>query len=424
MAALHEEADALIRAMYQGRVGWSARERARELKLRAVFAAVRSDAGAAAALQRLIYGLDGASRLVAIEPVLRSLGPRAGNTGLDALLHFARRHAQWLRAPEEWVPASDDAREQAGSLARHLFAQYPLPEFLDAAWLSAGSALAEAQREWFVHLGSGGKLETIRFPLPMTHRAAHYFLLAPAEFTIVAALRWGQICALGGGEALGRAVAETFLAEPQSDEPFWLTVIQFLVNHPRLPVAQIGPVLDYVRFRKFGYTGSDAPEPEFSMKGRTVDALLKRMDEWHAALARLGKGGRQTWGPCGIAPLERTEKDPLSSDTCTWRLMEITDTLALAEEGRAMRHCVRSYQTACIKGESSIWSLRVTFAGRPTVRRLLTIEVNMHRRAIVQVRGNCNQPLSAMRSRQRMRLARQVLRDWARQQHLGIACSL
>src|SRR5690242_12966039 len=107
--------------MYLGRVGWSARDRARELKLRAVFAAVRSDAGASAALHRLIYGLDGTSRLVAIEPVLRSLGPQAGNTGLDALLHFAVRHERWLRAPEEWVPETGDPREQVGALARHLF---------------------------------------------------------------------------------------------------------------------------------------------------------------------------------------------------------------------------------------------------------------------------------------------------------------
>ena len=160
------------------------------------------------------------------------------------------------------------------------------------------------------------------------------------------------------------------------------------------------------------------------MKGRTVEALLKRMEEWHEALARLDRKGRHTWNPSGIPPLERIEKDPLSSGTCHWRVVEITDCMALAEEGRAMRHCVRSYQSACLKGETSIWSLRHAFSDNPTVRRLLTIEVNNHRRAIVQVRGTCNQPLSAMRGHRRMMLAREVLRDWARQRNLGIACSL
>jgi hypothetical protein len=421
---LHEEADALIRAMYLGRVGWGARERARELKLRAVFAAVREDAGASAALHRLIYGLQERTALVAIEPVLGSLGPQAGNTGLDALLHCARAYERWQQQPEEWAPESEDRREQLGSLARHLFCRYPAPVFLDAAWLSGSSPLGEAERDWFVHLGQGGKLEAISFPLPMSHRAAHHFLLAPDAFSIVAALRYGQIQALGGSTGIAHAVAESFLAEQQCDEPFWLSVVHFLINHPELPGAQIGPVLDYLRFRKFGTGGSDAPEPEFSMKGRTVEALLKRMDEWHAALARLGKGGRQKWEPSGIAPLERTEKDPLSSATCTWRVLEITDSMALAEEGRAMRHCVRSYQTACLKGETAIWSLRIAFSGSSTVRRLLTLEVNLHRRAIVQARGNCNQLPSAMGNRQRMRLARTLLRAWANREHLGIACSL
>jgi hypothetical protein len=423
-APLHREADELIRAMYLDQIGWAARERARELKLRAVFATVRGDAGVSAALHRLIHGLEGRGTLVAIEPVLQSLGPQAGNTGLDALLHFARFHESWLRAPEEWTPDGSDARGQAGSLARHLFARYPLPGCLDAGWLSGFNQTAEAYREWFVHLGHGGKLEAIRFPLPMTHRAAHYFLLAPEEFTLVAAMRYGQIRALEGSEALARAVAETFLSELQLDEPFWLSVIHFFVNHPELPLSQVGPVVDYARFRKFGSGGDDAPEAQFTMKGRTVDALLKRMEEWHEALARLGKKSRQSWSPSGIAPLERVEKDPLSAGTCQWRIVEIIDGLSLAEEGRAMRHCVRSYQDACFKGATSIWSLRVTLSGSPTVRRLLTIEVNNQRRSIVQVRGNCNQPLAAMRGHRRMMVAREVLRDWARKGHLGIACKL
>ena len=103
---------------------------------------------------------------------------------------------------------------------------------------------------------------------------------------------------------------------------------------------------------------------------------------------------------------------------------EITDSLALVEEGRVMRHCVRSYQDACVKGETSIWSLRVTLSDNPTLRRLLTIEVNNRRQSIVQVRGKCNQSVSGLRGHQRVRLARTVLRDWARQEHLGIACSL
>jgi len=420
---LHAEADRMIRAIYTGQMGWAARERAEQLKLGAAFAMVREAGDATAALHQLVYGLKDRTRLIAIEPLIPSLGPQPGNTGLDALLHFARYSERWLRAPEDWVPWTDDARGQVGLLARHLFARYPLPAFLDAAWALGFDGNAEAYRDWYVHLGSGGKLEAISFPMPMTHRAAHFFLQAPTRITIPAAMRWGQIRALGGSKALAQAVAETFLAELQSDEVFWLSVIHFLVNHPELPPSQVGSVVDFVHSRKFGSCG-DAPEPSFMMKGRTLDALLRRMEEWHETLARLGKKAQQAWSPSGIAPLETVERDRLSAATCNWRIVEITESVALAEEGQTMRNCVSSYQDACVKGQTSIWSLRLTLSDDRTLRRLLTIEVNNHRRAVVQVRGKCNRPLGAMRGNRRMMYARDVLREWARSQHLGIACSL
>src|SRR2546423_14650653 len=81
---LHAEADRLIRGMYLGQVGWAARERARELKLHAVFATVRGDPGASAALHRLLYGLAGGGHLVALPPGLGGPGPPPGETGRGA----------------------------------------------------------------------------------------------------------------------------------------------------------------------------------------------------------------------------------------------------------------------------------------------------------------------------------------------------
>jgi hypothetical protein len=56
--------------------------------------------------------------------------------------------------------------------------------------------------------------------------------------------------------------------------------------------------------------------------------------------------------------------------------------------------------------------------------RLLTIEVNNARRAIVQVRGRCNKTLGAQKSNVRMRTAGEMLRRWARHARLSVACSL
>ena len=48
-----------------------------------------------------------------------------------------------------------------------------------------------------------------------------------------------------------------------------------------------------------------------------------------------------------------------------------------------------------------------------SLRRLLTIEVNNVRRAIVQVRGRCNKPPSSPHHIPRMKLAEEMLRRWA-----------
>ena len=412
----------MIRGMYSGQTAWAARERARELKSGAAFATVREDAAASAALYRLVYGLPKASGLMTIEPILPQIGPQSGNTGIDALLHFARFSAQWRREPEAWACDTDDPRQQAGSLARHLFALYPTPDPLDAAWLSGFGEQAETFRQWFVHLSGGGKLEHLTFPMPMTHKAAHFFLQAPVNYTLPAALRYGQILALGGGAALADALSETFLSELQPDEPFWFSVIHFFVNNPALPTAQVGPLADYIKFLKSG--DNFEGDSTFTMKGRTLDALQKRMENWHATLARLGWKVKREWKSSGLLPLDKVAKDPLSAAMCHWRISELTDTMALAEEGSVMRHCVRSYQDACIKGDKAIFSLRLTLSDNKAVRRLLTIEVNLHRRAVVQVRGKCNQSLGQMRGNRRMMLARDILREWTRSQHLGIACSL
>ena len=427
---LHAEADALVRAMYAGRVGWAARERAVALKVRASCATLRDEPEALAAPQRLLYLRAGtpALRVATVEPVLPALGPRPGNTSVDALLHFARFRRHWLRPPEAWSfsDADTEVRARIGSLARHLFARYPLPAFLDAAWLSGRSEEAEEHRLWFAHLGGGGRLEALHFPLPMTHRAAHHFLLAPGDFSIVGAMRFGQVRALGGADDLARALAGTFLSDGvQSDESFWLSVVHFLVNHPHVPLSEVGPVSDYLRWRKFGADGDGGSEPSLSMKGRTPHALLRAVSEWHEELARRGAGEHRYWEPGGIASPESCEEpDPLAQGMCRWSVVEITDSVGLLEEGRAMRHCVRTYQHGCLRGTTSIWSLRLSLASDPTARRLLTIEVNNRRRAVVQVRGRCNQTLPGMAGNKRMMLARDFLREWARRQDLTVACPL
>ena len=58
-----------------------------------------------------------------------------------------------------------------------------------------------------------------------------------------------------------------------------------------------------------------------------------------------------------------------------------------------MRHCVATYKESCVRRQVSIWSMQVeTQRGQ---QRALTIEVDLPKRTICQVRGKCNRLPSA-----------------------------
>jgi hypothetical protein len=111
------------------------------------------------------------------------------DTLLEALRHlkacskllWTREHTQrvlalacdrkgWLQPLTDWRPESPGPDAQFVSLARHLYARYPVPGFLDGAWLSGD----KVQLAWFKHIGAGKNIRTAPdLPVPLTRRMAH-----------------------------------------------------------------------------------------------------------------------------------------------------------------------------------------------------------------------------------------------------------
>ncbi len=235
----------------------------------------------------------------------------------------------------------------------------------------------------------------------------------------------------GGDEYLAQALAGSRLAEILPDEPFWATVIQFFVNSPMLDAAQVAPMVDYLYHQKFvpqevfGPGGRleriGPPEPELTMQGRTAQALLRRMEAWHRQLAWEGKRPPVDWARSGIGEFRLLQRDE-ETDVCTcWTIQELLSSKALQEEGKAMRNCVATYAASCLRGQCSIWSLRVTTSQAPTQRRVMTIEVESASRAIVQARGPCNVTPRTRPGDTRLQATPQILRRWADQEQLTIA---
>jgi len=101
------------------------------------------------------------------------------------------------------------------------------------------------------------------------------------------------------------------------------------------------------------------------------------------------------WPSSGILGLSFEERiAPRSPDEPpTLRIVSIVELLSsfeLAQEGRAMRHCVATYAGECIQGKASIWSLRATT--RQGQKRLLTIELDPRARTVRQARRLVNRP--------------------------------
>lgn len=336
---------------------------------------------------------------------------------VDGLVALSRRHLEWIRDPREWRARSHNARRQFASLARHLMARFPVPGFLDAAWLRS-DADAERYREWFRCIGAGENLRRAEAPVPLTNRIVHHFLRAPEHVSIEQAIRWGQIFALGGDRRLVDAVLGSRIGERFADEEFWISVIRFFVAHPQLDRRHVGPIVDYLQDQRFetrdvfiarGLRAQLPPaQPNLSMKGRSTDSLLRQVDRWHRALARTGPGASRRWERSGIGEFE-LETGVRGRDLRVWRIRELLSAAELRHEGSVLRHCVASYAGACAAGRSSIWTLeRWGFEG---VRKHQTIEVNAHR-VIVQSRGRFNQPPTAQE--------RQILARWAEQEELQV----
>jgi hypothetical protein len=330
--------------------------------------------------------------------------PRHGTPGwigpgflLHRLRNLASRESHWIRPCETWQPTGNNLRWEFRSLAHHLLTLYPVPAFLDSAWDFPAGAEAFRQQSWFIRLGRGARVRSLNLPLTLTRQMEHHVRLAPDHYTAYQALRYGEVKGLGGGEKLAREVASGRLGQSIEHSNFWRTVLSFLVSQSALKLEQVAPIIDFIEANKFdgeaawtenGIQRRTARWPDFSMKGRTLNSLLRLVTAWHLDLSATAPGKCISWRPSGIAGYRFLEKRPEEAQDREWSIRELLDSGALHLEGRGMRHCVYTYADRCRRGEATIWSLRLRVNGEE--KRLATIEVNPHRRSIVQTRAKCN----------------------------------
>ena len=339
--------------------------------------------------------------------------------GVEALVNLSRyRHAHvrparlWLGTPVSW-------RLVVSSLARHMVCKYPVPTFLASSWYATSDAYAETKRKWFVAHAHGASFRSLDLPIDMTRKMEHIFLTSPDHLPIEHAMRRAELFALGASDEVVQTVLATRLATDLGNSVFWRTVWMFLIaNAGAIDLAQIGPMIDFVHAVRHervavetrdGIVLRNPPQPSFTMKGRTEQSMMRLMQGWHRSLG-VGNGGL-TWPPSPLQPLlmEEPSQDP-SAAPIVWHLIELTNSAQLRTEGAALHHCVGAYADSCWRSTSRIWSLRRRRGHE--ARPVLTIEVNMKKRAVVQARGWRNRPASGKPLR--------LLQDWAVREKLRL----
>lgn len=332
------------------------------------------------------------------------------------LINLWRHRKKWLKRIEIWTAPARSATRQFTGLAEHLFARHPVPAFMNEAWFAGDpSHLA-----WYRHIGlTGSILGAPNLPFALTKKEARYFLLAPADYSVGAALRWAQVRALGGDPRTADHLRGTRLEREFGHEEFWKTVLRFFVDNPMLDPVHYGPIVDFLHHRRFeggrvfeeeGVVREVPPEqPRLTMRGRTPETLLREVEAWHGRLAREGAAAGLRWRASGIPAFEEVSGTPEGRNMKVWRVRELLNGAALTEEGRAMRHCVASYARSCAEGASSIWALERE--GGAGVEKRLTVEVSNASRLVVQARGELNRRPSPEET--------EVLRRWATQAGLG-----
>ncbi len=323
---------------------------------------------------------------------------------------------QWHRAPEQWCPPEGSAHAQLTSLVQHLFEMYPVPEFLTAIWWSERSEYWE--RDLYLHLARGAGVRRFQWPfeLRITKSIARWFVSAPPGMLPFQALRWAQVHALGGDDQLARIIATcTRLREPLDEEPFWETVLRFLIRNMPLSRIEIILIVIFIHCQRFqpgeliwGPGGGSEPlQPEFSLRGRTLMSLRRHMANWRDDVRpRLPPPDqRKSWEPTTISGFE------IAHDDEVWTIGELLTDRALFVEGNNMQHCVAEFIDECARRETSIWSMKV--CREEIRRRVLTIEVDPESKIVKQAQGKRNSDPSPA--------ARRILRQWAEQEQLNLS---
>jgi hypothetical protein len=307
-----------------------------------------------------------------------------------------RYDARYIRSPRDWrckVKSKSESKRFI-ELVRFTFARFPTPDHLTAVWAEATAPACSTTlagidlREWWLAVAQGNSLYKAIARRWLSKAETHHFVNAPAGLDSAQACWYAVARPYASVSSDALKIAKTKLPDrfPIAN-PFGREIAQYFARSPAA-IAEMDDIIDYLQAAKLECH-------LFSLKGRSLAALRRRMQEWHRALAKQQSIGGDAWSGHPIPDYEY--RNGGGDEQSRWHFRQIKTGDDLFAEGQRMRHCVAAYKERCMRGEVSIWAVDCE---RPAGvwNRGVTLEVR-NTQAIVQCRGFANrQPLPEERS--------------------------
>lgn len=302
-----------------------------------------------------------------------------------------------------WVKDSLTAEGQLASLIRHLFARYEVPAFMEYVFAES----SKIHMLWYIQLGRGDSVQDLcAFPAGFTKKMAHEFRNTPGALTVEQAIRRAQALGYGANPAIAESIAWSPCLDGITNAKFRAEVIGFIAkNAPEVAnLAAIQLVAEYA-------AGALMDDENYTFKGRTWASVSRLAADYHLEMAKKRAAAAQFgWAPAAIGNYERAERE------ATYRIVQLTNSEALYEEGYEMSHCVADYVLDCEEGRSAIFSLRKFTEGVDWYITLATLEVSPGAMELVQAKAVSNQEVSAE--------AEEHILAWANAQDIIVTCDL
>ena len=320
---------------------------------------------------------------------------------IQQLLRVASYASHWKRSPTTWRPGHE--RCLLHLLIDHLFCEYPIPDFYFNAWQKRGR-LHEPERDWFCHVAIGGSIRKAPGLItPLSPKAAHLLQEAPPKLSVVQAIRYAQVKAMGGSDELIKRVIKTELGNRFYAEDTWHPLLMMVSGARCFEPAAFGPLVEYIsnqmqRYGTFRVKGKKLADLERAALNSYDDlmAIAKSYGYSYTHADLLDPKIRQTiqslqelhWPRMkGVELFEYQE-----SKRRRWRIIELISQRALLREGNVLNHCVSSYGVRCRRGDSHVFSLQRWEEKEGYWDAYVTLEVSPHTRRVNQARSINNSP--------------------------------